>query len=306
MSRASRVRVGLKLARVFAPLVAHIPGKIGAMGRKGASIVRDAPAPEFVVARPDAPHVAIVSGCVQAAVAPEIDLALSRTLKRAGRAPIYLEGCCGSLAHHLGQSEKARAWAMRTIEAFERASRDSRIESVVISATGCVAHLKDYAYLFKGDAAWEARAKKFASMVRDVSEVSADESPQAPVPLRVAFHSACSAQNGLRLKGQVEALLARAGFEVMAIPEGHLCCGSAGSYSLLQPDIAGALRSRKLANIAATSPDVVATGNIGCLLHLKGPDAPPVVHYVELLDWAQGGPTPRVLRAAVDAMERAR
>jgi glycolate oxidase iron-sulfur subunit len=306
MTRPSRVSLALTLARLFAPIATRLPGKIGAMGRKGARLSRGFTQAAPNKAEPNAPCVAIMGGCVQAAAAPEIDQALSRALSRQGYASDCLEGCCGSLAHHLGYTKKARAAAMRVIEAFERASRDRHIEAVVISATGCAAHLKDYPYLFKGDPHWGARAQKFAARVRDVSEVTGQSHGRAPRALRVAFHSACSAQNGLKLKREVETSLARAGYEVIAIPEGHLCCGSAGSYSLLQPDIAGELRSRKLSNIASTSPHVVATGNIGCILHLSGSDAPPIVHYVELLDWAEGGPLPFALHATVDEMERAR
>ena len=300
MSKPSRVRFALRLASWFAPLVALLPGRVGVMGKKGASLRSGLRDSQNGVAATANRTISILEGCVQAAAAPEIDLALSRTMSRRGCRTVMVEGCCGSLAHHLGQTAKARQQAEHVIAAFERASRDSGAETIVASATGCVAHLKDYPHLFRDDPEWRSRAERFAGRVRDVSDLSLGVQRSAPQRLRVAFHSACSAQNGLRLAGQVEALLVDAGFDVMPIPEGHLCCGSAGSYSLLQPEISGALRSRKLSNIRSTVPDVVATGNIGCLLHLSGPDAPPVLHYVELLDWAEGGDIPGLLKSTVE------
>jgi glycolate oxidase iron-sulfur subunit len=196
---------------------------------------------------------------------------------------------------------------MRAIEAFERLSRDRPVEAVTISATGCAAHLKDYPHLFAGDPAWKARAEVFTAKAADPSRLVEPRKGWPPSALRVAFHSACSAQNALKLDGEPERLLREAGFEVLAVPEGHLCCGSAGSYSLLQPEIAGALRLRKLANIASLSPDIIATGNIGCLVQLAGADAPPIVHYAELLDWVEGGVRPQaLLHIEVDAKRRAR
>jgi glycolate oxidase iron-sulfur subunit len=300
MSRPSLVRAGLALARGLKPVVALLPGTLGAMGRKGARIrARTAPSRTASVAS-TSEAIAMIEGCVQAAIAPEIDTAFAHLAMLGGRRVVSIEGCCGALAHHLGQEDKARKHAMHVIDAFETASRADGVDTITISATGCAAHLKDYPHLFR-DGAWRERAAAFAKHFRDVSELMTPTHVAVRRQLRVAFHSACSAQNGLRLKGKVEALLTAAGFEVVAIPEGHLCCGSAGSYSLLQPDIAGALRARKLENIQLTAPDVVATGNIGCLLHLSGPDAPPIVHYVELLDWAQGGAIPNALVGKVEA-----
>jgi glycolate oxidase iron-sulfur subunit len=309
MSRPARIRVGLALARLFAPIATRLPGRIGAMARKAENLqTRSRPVVPPRVVR-GAQSVALLPGCVQAAVAPEIDQALSRVLARRGFAPTVLEGagCCGALAHHLGRSAEAKVWAKRAIEAFERAARKTDPAAVTISATGCAAHLADYAHLFQDDPGWKARAEAFAAKVVDPSRLVEPRKGWPPRRLRVAFHSACSAQNGLKLKGEAELLLREAGFEVLGVPEGHLCCGSAGSYSLLQPKIAGELRARKLANIESVAPDIVATGNIGCLVHLMGPDAPPAVHYAELLDWVEGGVKPQaLLRREVDARAGAR
>ncbi len=304
MSRPSLVRASLQLARLFAPIATRMPGRIGAMARKGASLAQVREAQEFAAAGPGKPRVAILAGCVQSAVAPEIDQAMARLLVRDGLAPFRIDGCCGSLAHHLGRTSDARTLAMRMIAASERAGD---VDAITISATGCCAHLKDYAHLFAGDPVWEKRARAFAMKVRDASEIISAPKHRASRRLRVAFHSACSAQHGLGLKSEVESLLTQAGFEVVGIAESHLCCGSAGSYSLLQPEISQALRARKLENIKATRPDIVATGNIGCLVQLAGTDAPPIVHYAELLDWADGGPVPGALQnATVDEREPAR
>jgi glycolate oxidase iron-sulfur subunit len=296
MARPNHIRFGLMLSRSFAPLARVIPGRLGRIARLGASMPLSRQAKFETRAPAPSQRVAILPGCVQQVVAPDIDAAIARVLARRGVAlvPLARAGCCGALAHHLGRAQQAKAYAKRVIEAFEKTQADG-IESVTIGATGCAAHLKDYPHLFRGDPHWEKRAENFASRFRDVSELITPRQSWPPRKLRVAFHSACSAENGLKLKGEPQDLLRDAGFEVLAIPEGHLCCGSAGSYSLLQPEISDALRARKLGNIAAVRPDIVATGNIGCLIQLAGPDAPPVVHYAELIDWVEGGATPQVL-----------
>jgi glycolate oxidase iron-sulfur subunit len=166
-------------------------------------------------------------------------------------------------------------------------------EAILITATGCSSHLKDLPHLFAEDPSWKLRAERFAAKVRDFAELISPRGAQDSHRLRVAYHAPCSLQHGLRIAGANETLLTAAGFDVRAIPEGHLCCGSAGSYSILQPELSNALRARKLANIATTEPDVIATANIGCLEHLSGEI--PIVHVAELLDWAEGGPKPAAL-----------
>jgi glycolate oxidase iron-sulfur subunit len=239
-------------------------------------------------------------GCVQQALAPQIDLAVARVLARRGMAVKKMDdaGCCGALAHHLGRRDEAKAWARRAIEAFEKAGT---VDAVLVTATGCAAHLADYADLFCDEPDWRARAERFAAQVSDFSELATPRLAAAPETLRVAFHTPCSLQHGLKRGGLGEAALRAAGFDVRDIPEGHLCCGSAGSYSLLQPEIAGVLRGRKLAAIAELGADAVASANIGCLTHLAGPDAPPIVHPAELIDWAEGGARPQALGQAKTA-----
>ncbi|HEX4861015.1 MAG TPA: glycolate oxidase subunit GlcF [Rhizomicrobium sp.] len=289
MTRPGLVRVGLGLA----PLGRILPGRLGVMARLGTKAKRraaHAPPPE--VATGDR-RIALMPGCVQEALAPGIDEAMARVLARRDIAlvPLAGAGCCGSLVHHLGRSEEAKAFARRAIQAFEASGCDG----VLITATGCSAHLKDLAHLFADEPAWAPRAASFAAKALDPLEL-VEARGTAPRRLRVAWQAPCSLQNGLKLADKGRKLLADCGYEVADIPEGHLCCGSAGSYSILQPEIADALRTRKLGNIAGLAPDIVATANIGCLHHLAGPGAPPMVHWAELVDWADGGAEPGRLR----------
>jgi glycolate oxidase iron-sulfur subunit len=286
MPRPALMRAGLMLA----PLGRWLPGRLGTMARMGARSRPRGNAVPAPVARPATRRVALMPGCAQAVLAPEIDQAVARVLARRGieLVPLPGAGCCGSLVHHLGRSEDAKAWGRRAIEANEREAFDG----VLITATGCSAYLKDLAHVFAGDPVWAPRAAAFGAKTRDFLELATAGPSASPQPLRVAWQAPCSLQNGLKLADAGRALLAQAGFDVVDIPEGHLCCGSAGSYSILQPEISARLRERKLSNIAACKADVIATANIGCLHHLSGPDAPPVVHLAELIDWAEGGATP--------------
>jgi glycolate oxidase iron-sulfur subunit len=248
-----------------------------------------------------APHparqIALLTGCVQPALAPQIDEAVERVLARRGTAvvPLASAGCCGALANHLGRRDDAKFFAKRAIAAFERANLAASLDAVLVSATGCAAHLKDCPHLFAEEPGWRKRAQAFAEYIRDFSSAAEPRVARAPRRLKIAYHAPCSLQHGLRQSGLGEAQLKAAGFDVVDIPEGHLCCGSAGSYSILQPDLAGALRARKLGNILRLEVDAVASPNIGCLMHLMGPDAPPVIHPAELIDWAEGGPCPAAI-----------
>jgi glycolate oxidase iron-sulfur subunit len=286
------------LARLFSPLLALLPGKLGVMAQKAPRAPRLSPQHrEVVEISRAAPRVGLVPGCVQRAVAPQADFAVRRVLARAGirGEPLDGAGCCGALAYHLGKTGEAKLRARRVIEAFERAGASVPLEAVSITATGCSAFLKDYARVFADEPEWLGRAQSFVAKAKDFSEL-VEPGKLHPLPGRAAisaaYHPPCSLQHGQRIRGRGEELLAAAGFEVRAIPDSHLCCGSAGSYSLFHPEIAAELRARKLANIKATGADVLASGNVGCLTHLAGPDCPPTVHLAELLDWAEGGPKP--------------
>ncbi|HKD24173.1 MAG TPA: glycolate oxidase subunit GlcF [Rhizomicrobium sp.] len=304
MARPRLVKIAFGLARTFAPIATRLPGRLGVMGRKAANIpahIDNEAAPIEKGAR----RVALMPGCVQQALAPEIDRAAARVLARRDIALVPLDGagCCGALAHHLGRADEAKTWARRAIEAFEKAGA---VDAVLITATGCAAHLVDYPHLFLDEPEWRKRAQAFADEVKDFSELAAPGTLRIPQPLRVALQVPCSLQHGLRRAGGAAAALEAAGYEICDIPEGHLCCGSAGSYSILQPEMSAALRERKLAAIATVEADVVASPNIGCLMHLAGPDAPPVIHPAELIDWAEGGPRPAAISPAKDAAAAAK
>jgi glycolate oxidase iron-sulfur subunit len=247
-------------------------------------------------------RVALLPGCAQQVLAPEINEATIRLLTRLGCEVVVARGsgCCGALLHHLGDETPAVALARANIDAWERARESGGLGAVVANASGCGTMLKDYSFLLREDPAYAEKAARIAALARDVSEVvtALGFEPQPgnlPAGLRVAYHSACSLQHGQQIDKEPKALLAAAGFAVVEVPEGHLCCGSAGTYNLLQPELAAALRDRKLANIALTRADLVAAGNVGCITQLAGEAPLPVVHTVELLDWATGGPRPPAL-----------
>jgi glycolate oxidase iron-sulfur subunit len=195
---------------------------------------------------------------------------------------------------------RAHAQAKRTIDAWWRAHEAAPLDAIVINTSGCGTTVKDYGFMFRTDAAYADKAAKISALTRDVTELMAGlglEGAAAPEKLTVAYHSACSMQHGQNITAEPKALLAQAGFAVRDVPEGHLCCGSAGTYNMLQPVLARQLRDRKVANIARVAPDAVATGNIGCIVQIGGGTSIPVVHTVQLLDWATGGPRPPQLEA---------
>jgi glycolate oxidase iron-sulfur subunit len=251
-------------------------------------------------------RVALLAGCAQQVLAPEINEATVRLLTRHGAEVVVApgSGCCGALIHHLGDESPALALARANIDAWERAQTEDGLDAVVANASGCGTMLKDYGFLLRGDPAYAEKAARVAALARDVSEVAAalglNPAEGDATALRVAYHSACSLQHGQGLEGEPKALLAAAGFAVVDVPEGHLCCGSAGTYNLLQPELAAALRERKLANIALTGADLVAAGNVGCITQLAAAAPLPVVHTIELLDWATGGPRPPALTTLAD------
>ena len=292
MARPRLVKFGMRLARVLAPIATRLPGALGAMAKKAATPAEDMALPHVTGSR----RIALMQGCVQQALAPSIDQAAMRVLARRDIAlkPLEGAGCCGALAHHLGRRDEAKRWAKRAIVAFEKFGEKAGGVEVLITATGCAAHLADYAELFCDEPDWQPRARAFAAKVKDFSELATPRIGGAPDTLRIAHHIPCSLQHGLK-RGDQGAALTAAGYDVADIPESHICCGSAGSYSLLQPEMATALRQRKLDAIATLRVDAIASANIGCLSHLSGPDAPPVVHPAELIDWAEGGPRPRAL-----------
>ncbi len=248
-------------------------------------------------------RVILLAGCAQQVLRPEINDATIRLLARRG---VDVEvapgaGCCGALVHHMGREADAIAFAKRNVDAWTRLmDKGDRIDAVIVNASGCGTTVKDYAHMLAREPAYAERAAKLSAMARDVTEFLASYDMGPPTrwsSLRVAYHSACSMQHGQRITEEPRKLLRNAGFTVLEVPEGHLCCGSAGTYNILQPTIAADLRDRKVANIRSMRPDLVATGNIGCITQLASGMDIPIAHTVELLDWAYGGPMPRGLEA---------
>jgi glycolate oxidase iron-sulfur subunit len=248
-------------------------------------------------------RVILLAGCAQQVLRPEINDATIRLLARRG---VDVEvapgaGCCGALLHHMGREADAIAMAKRNIDAWMRViGKGDPIDAVVVNASGCGTTVKDYGHLLAREPKYAERAAKIAGMTRDVTEFIGSYDlgpPKRWSSLRVAYHSPCSMQHGQRVIDEPRKLLRNAGFTVVEIPEGHLCCGSAGSYNILQPEIAAELRDRKVENIRSVRPDLVATGNIGCHTQLAHGMDIPIAHTVELLDWAYGGPMPRGLEA---------
>jgi glycolate oxidase iron-sulfur subunit len=304
-------RAALRLAaagRLLGPAMRRLPGigpKLEAMlalAPKSVPAPGPAERPGVHMARAAGPRrrMALLGGCAEAVLAPQISAATIRLLNRAGVEVVVPdgEGCCGSLAHHMGVEGRALAQARADIDAWTREIEGEGLEAIVVTASGCGATIKDYGYMLRDDPAYAKKAARVAALARDVSEVAGAldlDFFTTPRRLVVAYHAACSLQHGQKIVDPPKALLRRAGFDVRSIPEAHLCCGSAGTYNILQPEIAEALRDRKVASIARVKPDVIAAGNIGCMTQIASATATPVVHTVELLDWASGGPPPAAL-----------
>jgi glycolate oxidase iron-sulfur subunit len=241
-------------------------------------------------------RIGLLRGCVQSVTDPGINAAAIRLLTRMGFDVVVAggESCCGALTHHMGKEDDSKARARRSIEQWSALDLDY----VVVTASGCGTTIKDYGHMFRTDGAHAAQAALISAKTLDITELLALlELPKLDGnALRVAYHSACSLQHGQKVTQAPIALLRQAGFEVSTVPEGHLCCGSAGTYNILQPEIASQLKARKQFNIAATKSDVVVAGNLGCITQLRDGLDRPMLHTVELLDWAYGGPMPAVLK----------
>ncbi len=293
--------LGAALARPFARL---LPRRLGAMialaprALPGASAV-DRPQ-VFAAEGPRRGRVALMTGCVQQVLAPEINEATVRVLTRHGIEVVIARGvgCCGALVHHMGREREARAQAARNIRAWLHEVQLGGLDAIIVNASGCGTTVKDYGFMFRTDPALAQGAERISALAKDVTEYLSglDLKPTGTAPeLEVVYHSACSMQHGQRIVAEPRALLAAVGFRVREAAEGHLCCGSAGTYSLFQPELSARLRERKVRNLEATGGEVVATANIGCLVQIAAGTDRPVVHLVELLDWATGGPVPQAL-----------
>lgn len=254
----------------------------------------------FPAEGPRGKRVALLAGCAQPVLKPGINEATIRLLTRHGVEVVIAEGagCCGALPHHMGKSAQAHGLARANIAAWTREIEGEGLDAIVVNTSGCGTPIKDYGFMFREDAIWAERAARVSALTRDISEFMAElglAAMKPPEPMTLAYHSACSLQHGQKITAAPKRLLEACGFTVRDVPEGHLCCGSAGTYNILQPALARQLRDRKVANIESARPDAVATGNIGCIMQIAGGTGIPVLHTVELLDWATGGPRPASL-----------
>jgi glycolate oxidase iron-sulfur subunit len=307
LPNTARFRVALRLAALVRPFRALMPRRMRGLldtaagarrpkrvlptggGERGASALS---APSRIK------RVALLPGCVQPALRPDINEAAIRLLKRFGVEVVVAPGtgCCGALVHHMGREHASSVQAKADIDAWIREIDARGLDAIIVTASGCGTMLKDYGFLFRNDSVYATNAARVSALARDVSEVLSEVLICGPVratpKLRVAYHSACSLQHGQNLHALAPKLLRQVGFEVLDIPESHICCGSAGTYSLLQPEMSTQLRERKARNIESVQPDVIATGNIGCITQIEQGTRIPIVHTVQLLDWATGGPSP--------------
>jgi glycolate oxidase iron-sulfur subunit len=300
LTRPRLFRAAARAARLFAWAAPLAPGRLKGLMRMAperlpATSATDRPG-VFPAVGARRLRVALLGGCVQPALAPQINAATVRLLNRHGVEVVIADadGCCGALPLHLGKTARARELARRRITAWCAEADRGGLDAIIVTASGCGGPVKDYAHLFRDDPAWAEKAARVAGLAQDVSEFLGGLAlaPAAGRGGRVAYHAACSLQHGQQIRAEPKRLLARAGFEVVEPREAHLCCGSAGTYNLLQPEIAGELGARKTASLEALAPQFIATGNIGCLTQIAARTRLPVVHTVELLDWATGGPAP--------------
>lgn len=293
--------IGAWLARPFA---SFLPGRLKGLVKA---------APKSIPPRSSVDHpqvfpaegerrarVALLSGCAQPVLDPQINEATIRLLTRHGVEVVVARGagCCGSLTLHMGKEKPALMAARANVEAWMREVEGEGLDAIVINASGCGTTVKDYGFMLRDDPLWSEAATRIASLAKDVSEVMLDlglQEPSRRPKARVAYHAACSMQHGQKVVEQPKSLLKAAGFEVAPISDSHLCCGWAGTYNVMQPEISGKLRARKVGNIERSEPDVIAAGNLGCISHIGGGTDIPIVHTVQLLDWATGGPLPKAL-----------
>jgi glycolate dehydrogenase iron-sulfur subunit len=242
-------------------------------------------------------RVALLQGCAQQVLAPRINQAAINLLTRHGIEVVLVkdEQCCGALTHHLGRDDDALARARANISVWIAEAERNGLDAILVTASGCGTVIKEYGFMLRQDRDFAAPAAKISALAKDITEYIGSielNPPQQHSDIVIAYHSACSLQHGQKITQLPKELLSKNGFVVKDVPESHLCCGSAGTYNILQPDIANRLRDRKVANIAMVKPDMIAAGNIGCMVQIAGGTSVPVVHTIELLDWATGGPRP--------------
>lgn len=300
-------RLLLRFSPLGAPFARFLPSRLKAMVSMAPAQLpkRDASeTPQVFEAKGERRgRVALLIGCAQPVLAPQINASTIRYFNRIGYDVVVSKGvgCCGALPHHLGKVEQSHAMAKVNIQAWLEADAEHPLDAIIVAASGCGTTLKDYGDMFANDEEWAERARKVATLAKDVTEVLAlhlgeGEFRKNPKDLVVAYQSACSLQHGQKITEEPLRLLQEAGFRVVEPKEKHICCGSAGTYNILQPEIAEQLRDRKVAALEATCADVIATGNLGCMAQVASASSIPVVHTIELLDWAAGGPAPKTLQ----------
>ena len=292
--------LGAKMARPFVRLLpdARLRAMVAMAPKQVPPVSRNDDPQVFPATGERRMRVALMTGCAQKALNTDINDATIRLLRRLGCEVVVAQGagCCGALTHHMGREGESHASAAANIRAWMAEARAGGLDAIVINTSGCGTTVKDYGHMFRTtDLAGDAG--QIAALACDVTELLTRLKPEAraPEPLRVAYHAACSLQHGQKVTAAPKSLLKAAGFEVVEPADPHLCCGSAGTYNLLQPEISGELKRRKVATLEARQPQVIAAGNIGCMMQIGSGTAIPVVHTVELIDWATGGPKPRAL-----------
>ncbi len=305
LPRPKVFRFALYGAMLARPLKNFMPGRLkGLLGMAPKALPRKSHTDQpqvFPAQGPRRLRVALMTGCAQKVLDPKINEATIRLLTRHGVEVVVAKGggCCGALTHHMGMEEKAHGSAAANIRAWRDLMRGEGLDYIVINTSGCGTMVKDYGHMFRDNQVLAKDAELISAMSLDISELMSkiEWQPKGKVPgIKVAYHSACSMQHGQKITTVPLDLLRVAGFETVPVPEGHLCCGSAGTYNLLQPELAEKLRDRKVDNIHLVSPQVIAAGNIGCMIQIASGTDIPVVHSVELLDWATGGPMPVILK----------
>ncbi|MEL6570793.1 MAG: glycolate oxidase subunit GlcF [Pseudomonadota bacterium] len=306
-----RFRVALLGAKMARPFVGLVPDKrlraMIAMAPKTIPPVSRNDDPQTFASPRKKMRVALMTGCAQKALNTDINDATIRLLTRFGAEVVVADGtgCCGALTHHMGKATESHATAAKNIKAWSKEIDGAGLDAIVINTSGCGTTVKDYGHMFRNDPLADDAAR-VAERAKDISEVMMDLlAPDAPeidrqvagpdVPITVAYHAACSLQHGQQIKTFPKDLLKRVGFQVLEPKDSHLCCGSAGTYNLMQPEISGQLKNRKVKTLEALTPDIIAAGNIGCMMQIGSATEVPIVHTVELLDWATGGPQPPAL-----------
>ncbi|MEO9823697.1 MAG: glycolate oxidase subunit GlcF [Paracoccaceae bacterium] len=291
--------LGAKIGRPFAFLVpdARLKAMLEMAPKKIPAVSRNDDPQVFPAQGERKKRVALMTGCAQKALNTDINDSTIRLLTRLGCEVVVAKGmgCCGALVHHMGKEDQSHSAAANNIRAWMAEDAIDKLDAIVINTSGCGTTVKDYGHMFRNDAMADDAAK-VSELAMDVSEILMQlELPEgADKEVRVAYHAACSLQHGQQIKTYPKDLLKRAGFEIVEPKDSHLCCGSAGTYSLMQPEISGELKKRKVETLEAKNPDVIAAGNIGCMMQIGGASTVPVVHTVQLLDWATGGPKPEM------------